>query len=191
MALAPHVDGDPFWGLARSRRRGPLPGAHHPAPLRVQCRVQSAARRRRTSTFPRLVATQASPMEHDQVIVCAFHASNPPRKTRALSAASPAQCPAPARPRRASPGPWAWRHDQVCQQNLRAVCWRDLAFGRRRVDFVKLAQLDSHGGEFPGGLKPLCPGYDDVMGSHRGSRWAVVIIDTSPGGIERSGQAVR
>jgi len=27
MALAPHVDGDPFWGLARSRRRGPLPGA--------------------------------------------------------------------------------------------------------------------------------------------------------------------
>jgi hypothetical protein len=27
MAPAPHVDGDPFWGLARSRRPGALPGA--------------------------------------------------------------------------------------------------------------------------------------------------------------------
>jgi len=27
MAPVPHVDGDPFWGLVRSRRRGPLPGA--------------------------------------------------------------------------------------------------------------------------------------------------------------------
>jgi hypothetical protein len=26
MAPAPHVDGDPFWGLARSRRRGPSAG---------------------------------------------------------------------------------------------------------------------------------------------------------------------
>jgi len=27
VAPAPHADGDPFWGSARSRRRGPLPGA--------------------------------------------------------------------------------------------------------------------------------------------------------------------
>jgi hypothetical protein len=27
MAPAPHVDDDPLWGLVRSRRRGPLPGA--------------------------------------------------------------------------------------------------------------------------------------------------------------------
>jgi len=27
MAPAPRADGDPFWGSARSRRRGPRPGA--------------------------------------------------------------------------------------------------------------------------------------------------------------------
>ena len=32
-APAPHVDGDPFWGLARSRRRGPLPAAEQAAAL--------------------------------------------------------------------------------------------------------------------------------------------------------------
>ena len=34
MAPAPHVDGDPSWGLARSRRPGPLPGRHTKACLR-------------------------------------------------------------------------------------------------------------------------------------------------------------
>jgi hypothetical protein len=32
-APAAHVDGDPFWGLVRSRRRGPLPSAQSSRPL--------------------------------------------------------------------------------------------------------------------------------------------------------------
>ena len=48
-APAPHVDGDPFWGLVRSRRRGPLPGARKALPeLFGHC---DGRRRRPTSPF--------------------------------------------------------------------------------------------------------------------------------------------